>query len=244
MGENTLFSRNIYIIDFMKELQIWITYHDDSQIADSGLAEDNVFRLFKGNGTDVKGENINHLNAFYSEMTTMYWVWKNQVKSDIVGFCHYRRKFPYLLGIDKGECQVLHAQQMPSVFQHYKSAHNYQDYYCIVEILDDLYGVGNPYSSYMLHDGLFIPFCCFIMHWEEFEKLCEFLFKVLFEFDRRQHLDMDPKNYRIKAERDFSRDNIDYQQRAMSFLAERLISCYLIHHFNVLYVKNIRKRLG
>ena len=34
MGENTLFSRNIYIIDFMKELQIWITYHDDSQIAD------------------------------------------------------------------------------------------------------------------------------------------------------------------------------------------------------------------
>lgn len=228
----------------MKGLQIWITYHDDCQIADYGLAEDDVFRLFKGNDMNVEGENINHLNAFYSEMTTMYWVWKNQVKSDIVGFCHYRRKFPYLLGLDKGECQILHAQKMSSVFQHYKSAHNYQDYYDIVDILDDQYGVGNPYSSYMLHDGLFIPFCCFIMHWEDFENLCEFLFKVLFEFDRRQHLDMNPTNYRKKAERDFSRDNIDYQQRAMSFLAERLISCYLIHHLNIIYMKNFPKRLN
>ena len=33
----------------MQELQVWITYHDDSQIADYGLVEDNVFRLFKGN---------------------------------------------------------------------------------------------------------------------------------------------------------------------------------------------------
>ena len=35
----------------MSELQIWITYHDDSQIEDFGLAEDDVFRLFKGNDT-------------------------------------------------------------------------------------------------------------------------------------------------------------------------------------------------
>ena len=31
----------------MSELQVWITYHDDSQIEDFGLAEDDVFRLFK-----------------------------------------------------------------------------------------------------------------------------------------------------------------------------------------------------
>ena len=35
----------------MQDLQIWITYHDDSQIEDFGLAEDDVFRLFKGNDT-------------------------------------------------------------------------------------------------------------------------------------------------------------------------------------------------
>ena len=31
----------------MSELQIWIIYHDNSQIADYRLAEDAVFRLFK-----------------------------------------------------------------------------------------------------------------------------------------------------------------------------------------------------
>ena len=32
----------------MSELQIWITYHDDTQIKGFGLAEDDVFRLLKG----------------------------------------------------------------------------------------------------------------------------------------------------------------------------------------------------
>lgn len=51
----------------MQELQIWITYHDDRQIEEYGLKEDDVYRLFKGNASNVDGENINHLNAFYSE---------------------------------------------------------------------------------------------------------------------------------------------------------------------------------
>ncbi|MCR5316533.1 MAG: DUF4422 domain-containing protein [Bacteroidaceae bacterium] len=228
----------------MSELQVWITYHDDTQIEDFGLAEDDVFRLFKGNDTNVEGENINHLNAFYSEITTMYWVWKNKKMSQYVGFCHYRRRFTHFIGLDKGECQILHAQRMASVYRHYKDAHNYRDMDCVVDILNDIYGEGNPYSAYLLTDGLFIPFCCFIMHWEDFENLCEFLFKVLFEFDRRNHLNMLAENYRKKAEEDFPHDNADYQQRAVAFLAERLISCYIINHMNAISVKSIKQRLG
>ena len=58
-----------------KEMTVWLTYHDDAQIEQYNLKEDETIRLFKGNNTEVKGENINHLNRFYSEMTTMYWVW-------------------------------------------------------------------------------------------------------------------------------------------------------------------------
>jgi hypothetical protein len=227
----------------MQELTIWITYHEESQINQYHLHEDSVFRLFKGNSLNVEGLNINHLNSFYAEITTMYWVWKNKLKSKNIGFCHYRRQFTHYFEIDKGTCQILHIQRFPSIYQQYKGAHNYHDYDDIVDILDNKYGKGNPYSEYLTKDSLFIPFCCFIMHWEDFDRLCNFLFPVLFEFDRRNGLKMKAENYRKKTERDFPHDDTNYQQRAVAFLAERLISCYIVIHLNTICISSTKKRI-
>ena len=221
-----------------KIISIWITYHEDSQINDYQLKEDGIFHLFKCNNLSVEGKNINHLNPFYSELTTLYWVWSNQKRSDLIGFCHYRRKFVDLVDIQKGQCQVLQIANMGNtIMQHYKLSHNYHDMYDILDILSEKYGKDNKYSRYFFESRIMIPYCSFVMHYEDFEQLCDFLFPILFEYDKRNHLNLIAENYKTKAELDFRYEDIPYQQRTAGFLAERLISSYLLCNMDVIRIQ-------
>lgn len=44
----------------MKDLTIWLTYHDDKQIQEFRMKETNTIRLFKGDGVAIESDNINH----------------------------------------------------------------------------------------------------------------------------------------------------------------------------------------
>ena len=76
-------------------MKTYITYFDDNQIKEYNLKADENTILFKGNDTSYPGESINNLNVFYCELCTMYYVWKNNLKSDYVCFKQYRRPFHY-----------------------------------------------------------------------------------------------------------------------------------------------------
>jgi SAM-dependent methyltransferase len=47
------------------------------------------------------GKSISHRNPELSEMTAIYWVWKNVTGLDAVVFCHYRRYFDFRQGPPK-----------------------------------------------------------------------------------------------------------------------------------------------
>ncbi|MBW3081767.1 DUF4422 domain-containing protein, partial [Bifidobacterium saguinibicoloris] len=83
-----------------KRIRIFVAAHTPATFPDCAsilpiqvgaeLAEAEGRPLFEDTLHDNDGEHISELNPMYSELTAMYWAWKN-VDTDYYGFCQYRR---------------------------------------------------------------------------------------------------------------------------------------------------------
>ena len=80
-------------------MQIFVVSHSEEDI--KKIKSDELYApLFVGrNGkdsygffSDDSGDNISYKNSDLSELTGLYWMWKN-TNFDIIGLCHYRRFF-------------------------------------------------------------------------------------------------------------------------------------------------------
>ena len=86
-----------------------------------GKALSNSELGFEGDDT---GDHISEKNKNYSELTGLYWIWKN-TSSKLVGFCHYRRYFlggkaPFAMQLKKiGEHFILQGKKRRGI--HYTS---------------------------------------------------------------------------------------------------------------------------
>ena len=216
---------------------IWQTYHNDALLAEYNLKEDEHHRLFAVH-KDAPLENINYLNPCWSELTTMWYVWHNRLASPIVGFAHYRRPLNPVRLPQKGECMIykqIRLREGETVRSQYYRCHNFADFDLMVSLVNRRYGEGNPYVKHLLTSTRMITNCCFLMRWQDFMGLGDFLFPLLDDFAEATGCGRDVERWREKARKDFQNydeQTISYQMRLPGFLAERLISAYITTHLN------------
>lgn len=156
---------------------------------------------------DNTGENISHLNCYYSELTGLYWLWKNCKDLDYVGTCHYRR---FLLNrqdlmFTKAELETL-LQEYDLVTTkrvilnnsyHYgfSANHNIQALDTAGEVIRDLYP--EYYDAYitLVHQNETYFGNMIVTSKPLFDEYCEWLFTIFAEVEKRINLDTDEDAY-------------------------------------------------
>ena len=189
---------------------------------------------------DDERENISERNRSYSELTALYWAWKNRYfdACDLCGLVHYRRYFfgsePFgsisILGEKElaaimGEYDMIVPKKrhyyIETVRNHYVHAHHAKDLDALESVVAALYPeYVESFDAVMQQRSLYL-YNMFVMRSEAFDAYCTWLFAILFEVEKR----IDISGYDA------------YQARVFGFLAERLFNVWL--HYHGLKVKEL-----
>lgn len=167
----------------------------------------------KGMRGDDSGDNISDRNRYYSELTGLYWLWKN-CDSDYKGLVHYRRhlgsksfttrhqpnRFNRIISGEELRSLMEHTDivvakkrkyYIETVYSHYAHTFDSTQFDLCREVMLDLHPAYVPaWDELMSSTGAHI-FNMFVMKRELFDKYCEWLFPLLFEMEER----LDPTQY-------------------------------------------------
>lgn len=161
-----------------------------------------------GYRTDDTGENISKLNPFFSELTGLYWAWKN-LHNDYIGLVHYRRFFATtrltgslieeerikaILTSDEAEellskTDVILPKKRNYVVENLYDHYAHTMYVEPLEITEQI--IRDKYPDYLpeflrLHERKTAHmFNMMIMKKEILNRYCAWLFAILFELERR-----------------------------------------------------------
>lgn len=184
---------------------------------------------------DDTGDSISHKNGFYSELTGLWWLWKN-VDAPYKGLVHYRRhlgsaslakrlsrdRFDRIVGHDEllgllaGDPPAVvvakrRAYYIETVYDHYAHTFHAEQFDLCREVLGERHPdyVG-AWDRLMGSRGAHL-FNMFVMDSATLDAYCSFLFDVLFEMERR----LDPATYD------------DFHARYLGRVSERLLDPWL-----------------
>lgn len=192
------------------------------------------------NLTDVCTTGPSLENRRWSELSAIYKIWTEGPKTDVIGFCHYRRFFAFdeaaktgpVININRSELlgriskdwekildhiDFLHSivpkrfDLEDNIYGHYSKFHDSRDYIDVMQAAFKLSPQLRPFLLQQYTKTHMYPCNMFIMAWENFDALCQLWFGVLLPF----------------AEATPWPRATAYQSRDVSFLAERLFDAWI-----------------
>ncbi|MBQ8041187.1 MAG: DUF4422 domain-containing protein [Lachnospiraceae bacterium] len=183
---------------------------------------------------DNTGDNISSKNVYYSELTGVYWVWKNFHDADNVGICHYRR----FLVNDGG--RLFTENEIESLLSRYdlittktltmrypyydgfSHNHNLADLEAALEVVKEMYPEYYDTFNTMVHKRETWFGNIMICKKALFDEYCSWLFTIFFEMEKR----IDVENYD------------DYHKRIYGFISEFLLYVWAtVNHLKVYQCK-------
>ena len=192
---------------------------------------------------DDEGDNISNKQPNYSDITALYWGWKN-LDAEYIGLCHYRRYFAKSIhkhGINGKRKIIFHKEDYEKILQtydmilstkystypetvreQYENAHNKQDLDMVERIIREKYpqyidAFMNVMAQYEFH------ICnLFVAKKELIDQYCEWLFPILLELEKHSEM----KTYN------------EYQARVCGYMAERLFNVWLATQNIKIYESN------
>ena len=154
---------------------------------------------------DNVGENISAKNPFYSELTGVFWAWKN-LKADYVGLVHYRRyfagKYKFLVNgkikkiLSNAEINSLLEKTdvvlpkkrnyyIESLYSHYAHTMYVEPLDITGEIIKEKYPDYYPEFEALKKRKSAHMFNMFVMKKDVFDKYSNWMFDILFELEKR-----------------------------------------------------------
>lgn len=174
---------------------------------------------------DNTGDHISDKNCYYSELTGMYWVWKN-VKTPVVGTCHYRRYLlneqnqlftePEILAILQ-QYDVITTKELQLNFSYYEGFASHHKISYLDEtarVIKELYpDYATDFQRLVQQTHTYFG-NMLIAKKETYDAYMEWLFSILFEVERR-----------VTVEEEDS-----YHRRIFGFISEFLQYVWVKHN--------------
>lgn len=210
------------------------------------VIDNNVCELKDNQGED----NISRFNFFFLEDTAMYWIWKYVNDCKYKGQMHYRRRIDLSNIYDFDELfkhyDIIVSEPIHlhcNVRRHYEERHLINDLMVIEHIIaTDYPEYYDSYNKYIVNSNIIYSSNMFVLPTKEYNKYCKFLFEVFDKYLDRVGFKLDDTLYEdvkqytieslIKKEGQVSSEGwLKYQMRITAYLAERIFTMYIQHHF-------------